>query len=91
MKHVFRSAVALALVVSLTGCLGTMVNAPTTKGDSYGDTRVHLIGSSTEIDARSCPGGLQQVSTWVPLWGVAVGILTLGIIVPMTTVFTCSR
>jgi len=52
---------------------------------------VHLIGSSTEISARDCKNGLQQVSTFVPLWGVAVGILTIGIIVPMTTVFTCSR
>ena len=52
MKTVFRSAIAVFLIFSLTGCLGTMVNAPTAKGDSYGDTRVHLIGSSTEIDAR---------------------------------------
>ncbi len=91
MKASFRTVIAVLLVASLTGCLGTMVQAPTPKGDSYGDTRVHLIGSSTEIDARSCPNGLHQVTTWVPLWGVAVGILTFGIIVPMTTVFTCSR
>ena len=38
-----------------------------------------LIGSSTEIEAR------------VPLWGVAVGTHTHGILVPMTTVLTCSR
>jgi hypothetical protein len=33
---------------------------------------------------------LKQVATFVPLWGVAVGILTLGIVVPVTTVYTCS-
>lgn len=91
MKRLVRSVIALGLIFSLTGCLGTKVNAPTAPGESYGDTRAHLIGSSTEIDARSCPRGLQQVSTFVPLWGVAVGILTFGIIVPMTTVFTCSH
>ena len=91
MTRFVRSLVALGLVASLTGCLGTIVQAPTPKGASYGDTRAHLIGSSTEIDARECKGGLQEVSVYVPLWGVAVGILTFGIVVPMTTVFTCSR
>jgi hypothetical protein len=91
MTRIARSLVALGLIVSLTGCLGTIVQAPTGKGASYGDTRVHIIGSSTEIDVRDCKSGLQEVSVWVPLWGVAVGILTLGIIVPMTTVATCAR
>jgi hypothetical protein len=91
MTHPVRSLLALSLILSLSGCLGTIVKAPTPQGESYGDTRVHLIGSSTEIDARDCRGGLQQVSTYVPLWGLAVGILTIGIIVPMTTVFSCSR
>jgi len=91
MSRLARSLVALGLAVSLTGCLGTIVKAPTAEGASYGDTRAHLIGSSTQIDARDCKNGLQQVAVYVPLWGVAVGILTFGIIVPMTTVFTCSR
>lgn len=91
MTRLDRSLVALALIVSLSGCLGTVVQAPTGPGASYGDTRAHLIGSSTQVDARDCKSGLQQVSVFVPLWGVAVGILTLGILVPMTTVFTCSR
>jgi hypothetical protein len=91
MSRAARSFVAIGMIVSLTGCLGTVVKAPTGKGESHGDTRAHLIGSSTEIDARSCPAGLQEVAVYVPLWGVAVGILTLGILVPMSTVFTCSR
>ena len=91
MKRIARSLVSLALIVPLSGCLGTIVNTPQPQGESYGDTRVHLIGSSTEIDARSCTAGLQAVSTFVPLWGVAVGILTIGILVPMTTVFTCAK
>jgi hypothetical protein len=71
--------------------LGTVVQAPTGKGSSYGDTRAHLIGASTAVDARDCPKGLQEVAVYVPLWGVAVGILTFGILVPMRTTFTCVR
>ena len=52
---------------------------------------MHLIGSSTAIKAADCPSGLQEVVVFVPLWGVAVGILTLGIVVPMNTTFTCAR
>jgi hypothetical protein len=91
MSRLVRSLVALSLIFSLTGCLGTIVKAPTPAGASYSDTRVHIIGSSTKLDARDCRGGLQEVSTFVPLWGLVVGYLTIGILVPMTTVFTCSR
>jgi hypothetical protein len=85
-----RFTLSIGLAVSLSGCLGTVVEAPTREGESYGDTRPHLIGAPTTIDASKCRSGLQQVTTYVPLWGVAVGILTIGIIVPMTTVYTCS-
>ena len=81
---------ALVLVGSLSGCLGTIVKAPTTEGRSYGATRAHLIGSSTEVDAADCAGGLHEVAVFVPLWGIAVGILTFGILVPMNTTFTCA-
>ncbi len=77
--------------MALSGCLGTIVEAPTRDGESFGDTRAHIIGASTEIDASKCRNGLKQVTTFVPLWGVAVGILTIGIVVPMTTVYTCSK
>ena len=91
MRRMTRSLIALGLAGSLVGCLGTVVEAPTGKGSSYGDTRGHLIGSSTSIHARDCPSGLQEVAVYVPLWGVAVGILTFGIPVPMNTTFTCVR
>jgi hypothetical protein len=86
-----RSVSSLCLVVALPGCLGTIVEAPTGEGESYGSTRAHLIGASTTYDASRCRSGLQQVATFVPLWGVAVGILTFGILVPMTTVYTCAK
>jgi hypothetical protein len=90
-RKLTRSLIALFLAGSLVGCLGTVVKAPTGSGSSYGDTRAHLIGSSTSIDAKDCPSGLQEVAVFVPLWGVAVGILTFGILVPMNTTFTCVR
>jgi hypothetical protein len=58
----------------------------------YGTTRVHLIGSSTRIDVqKECPQGIGSTATYVPLWGVAVGILTFGILVPMNTTFACKK
>jgi len=86
-----RAVSAVGLAVALTGCLGTIVEAPGASGSSYGGTRAHIIGSSTRIDASSCKNGIKEVATFVPLWGVAVGILTIGIIVPMETVFTCAK
>ena len=81
---------ALVLVGSLSGCLGTVVTAPTAEGRSYEATRAHLILAPTAVDAVDCAGGLHEVAVYVPLWGVAVGILTFGILVPMSTTFTCA-
>jgi hypothetical protein len=32
---------------------------------------------------------MSRVTTFIPLWGIAVGILTIGIIVPKTTSYSC--
>jgi hypothetical protein len=90
MHNLTRSLVALGLALSLTGCLGTVVDAPTGKGSTYDGTSPHILLSPTSVDAQACPNGLQQVAVYVPLWGVAVGILTLGILVPMNTTYTCA-
>jgi hypothetical protein len=91
LRRPLRAALTLTLVAALSGCLGTIVEGPGATGQRYGDTRAHIIGSSTHIDASTCKNGLKEVATFVPLWGVAVGILTIGIIVPMETVFTCAK
>jgi hypothetical protein len=91
MLRLIRSLSILVLAVSASGCLGTVVTAPVGKGRSYGATDAHLILAPSAIDARDCANGLQEVAVYVPLWGVAVGILTLGILVPMNTTFTCAR
>ncbi len=89
MHKATRSLLALVLAAAVSGCLGTVVTAPTGNGKAYGTTRVHFIAAPTQIDAKICPNGLAQTFTYVPLWGVAVGILTIGIIVPMTTEYSC--
>jgi hypothetical protein len=88
-NRAIRVVLALALSLSLTGCLGTIVTTPTRGGRTYGSTEAHLILAPAAIDARDCPRGLHEVAVSVPLWGVAVGILTFGILVPMNTTFTC--
>jgi hypothetical protein len=78
-------------MASLTGCLGTLVRAPTREGVVADTTRVHLLAAPTRIEATPCQDGLAMVFTYVPLWGVAVGILTFGILVPFTTEYSCVK
>ena len=90
MRRLFTLTLAGLLVAALSGCLGTLVQSPTHQSRSHTTTRVHLLAAPTRIDAHTCPGGLAEVFTYVPLWGVAVGILTFGIAVPMTTTYSCA-
>lgn len=78
----------LVLAVSTSGCLGTLVGDPPRQGRTYSTTRAHLVASPAKVDTP-CSRGLAHVFTFVPLWGVAVGILTIGIVVPMTTNYSC--
>ncbi len=81
---------AALLLTATTGCLGTFVEAPSRSTTSYAEMRVHLIGAPTLIRAAECRNGLAEVNTYVPLWGLAVGILSFGIIVPEWTVYSCA-
>ncbi len=89
MRRLFTLALTALLSVPLTGCLGTLVHAPTGVTQAKITTRVHLLAAPTRIDAHNCTKGLGEVFTYVPLWGAVVGILTLGIVVPMTTTYAC--
>jgi hypothetical protein len=77
------------LVASLTGCLGTVVTTRTSQGKEIATTHAHILAAPFRIDAHQCKSGMSRVATYVPLWGVAVGILTIGIVVPKTTVYSC--
>jgi hypothetical protein len=77
------------LVASLSGCLGTLVETPSPAGRPLSTTHVHLLAGSFRIDAHVCEKGVAKAATFVPLSGVAVGILTFGIFVPKTAVYHC--
>ena len=91
--HLARSAATLALVAALTssGCLGTFVESSARSRESYSQLTIHLLAAPAALDAAACRDGLAEVTTWVPLWGLAVGIFTLGIVVPQSTIYTCAQ
>jgi len=88
-RRLFKGFLAVLMMVPLSGCLGTMVQSPTAAGRPNTTTRVHIIWAPTSIDAHMCPNGLSETFTYVPLWGVVVGVLTFSILVPMTTSYSC--
>ena len=89
MRRLFSACLAIVITVSLSGCLGTMVKTPAAAGKPFVTTRVHILASPTQIDAHMCTQGIAESFTFVPLWGLVVGILTIGIIVPTTTSWSC--
>jgi hypothetical protein len=79
------------LAASLSGCLGTLVETPSPAGRPLSTTHIHLLAAPFRIDAPACEKGVAKAATFVPLWGVAVGILSFGIVVPKTTVYHCAE
>ena len=89
MRRFFNTVLAILMMVPLSGCLGTMVQSPTPAARPSYTTRVHILAAPTQIEAHECKNGLAETFTYVPLWGLVVGILTIGILVPMTTSYAC--
>jgi hypothetical protein len=77
------------LMAPLSGCLGTVVETPTPEAKPITTTKVHILAAPFRVDAHVCRQGMSRVVTFVPLWGVAVGILTFGIVVPKTSMYHC--
>jgi hypothetical protein len=90
-RRSLTALLSVIVLVSLTGCLGTVVKTRTSEGKSIETTHAHILAAPFRIDAHQCKSGMSKVVTYVPLWGVAVGILTIGIIVPKTTVYSCVK
>lgn len=80
-----------SLTTPLAACLGTAVEAPppSEPGPAYQTLRWHLLAAPTLIRADACQNGLAQFTTYVPPWGLAIGILSFGIVVPQWTVLAC--
>ncbi len=89
-----RSAAALGLVAllasPLAGCLGTEVVAPprSQPGPALQTLRWHILAAPHLVRA-DCKRGLAEFKTYVPPWGLAIGILTFGIVVPQWTILQC--
>ena len=90
-----QTSMALLLSSSLTlsGCLGTFIESPPREraAPSYQTLRWHLLAAPHRIKADVCPKGLARIATYVPLWGLPIGILTFGIVVPQWTIFSCAE
>ena len=77
MRRLFSLTLAVVMTVSMSGCLGTMVQSPTAATKPQITTRVHILAAPTQIDASICKNGLAETFTYVPLWGIVVGVLFL--------------
>jgi hypothetical protein len=88
-RRIFPILLSFILAFSLSGCLGTLVRTPTPEGKPVPTTHVHILAAPFRIDAHMCRNGISRVEIYVPLLGVAVGILTFGILVPKTAVYSC--
>jgi hypothetical protein len=88
-RWLLNLALSALLVAALSGCLGTDVRSPARSTESYSTLRWHLIAAPNLVHASPCRLGLADVTTYVPLWGLAIGILTFGIVVPQWTIFSC--
>lgn len=84
-----RISLSLLLALSLSGCMGTLVSTPTREGKPIPSTHVHILAAPYRIDAHTCSQGISRAEIFIPVWGIAVGILTLGIVVPKTAIYSC--
>jgi hypothetical protein len=89
MTRRLTASVTLVLTLGLSGCLGTIVETPTQRGGEISGTHPHILAAPFRVEANGCAAGISRVATFIPLWGVAVGILTIGIIVPKATTYSC--
>ncbi len=89
MRRLFSLVLSVWLLLGLTGCLSRTLQAPRTEGYTERTTRIHILAFPVQIEARACESGIASTSTWIPLWGIPVGFFTFGILVPMTTSYSC--
>lgn len=92
MRRLAALLLCATLVLSLGGCLGTVIEAPprAQAGPSYQTLRWHLLAAPNLVRADQCAKGLADITTYVPPWGLAIGILTFGIVVPQWTILSCA-
>ena len=90
-NSLYARFLAAGLALLLSGCFATMVESPARSQSSpaYKTLTWHLLAAPHVINASQCRHGVAEALTYVPPWGLAVGILTIGIAVPQWTIMSC--
>lgn len=92
--HQTKSLVLAAAVVLLasTGCYTVHVNSGASP-DGPNEPRIgwHVLYGLTRVDhgVPECPDGFANVTFRVPLWGICVTSLTVGILTPTEMRYQC--
>ena len=88
-RSLARVLLAVLAIVAQSACLGTVIETPARASRSYSKLQIHVIAAPSVLRAEHCELGISDIFNYVPLWGLAVGILTFGILVPARTVYSC--
>lgn len=85
-------AVALAILCCLSGCFHTVIDSPAKReGSVREDAGVTWFAlSTTTTNAADCKHGIAKAEAYMPVWGLLVYYVTVGIAAPMRTVYTCA-
>jgi hypothetical protein len=82
----------LLVLLAQVGCYtGRMTTRAARGSEVYAHSGASLLWGLTTvyIAADECPNGLAQAETHFPWWGYIVAPLTVGIVVPIRTEYTC--
>jgi len=92
----YRTAIALALGLAVSGCFHQVVQTGRTPGPTvvkkpWTATWLWGLVPATPIDVtQNCPGGIATVETKQSFMNGLVGALTLGIFTPRDVTVTCA-
>ncbi len=89
MRRLFSLVLVLVMMVSTSGCVGTMIKSPTAATRPHVTTRIHLLYAPNQIDAHICKNGLSETFSFIPVWGMVLAWFTFGLVTPVTTSYSC--
>jgi hypothetical protein len=95
MSKMFQSLLTIILTAALvwvSGCYGASITTPAhSTGAQHRDTGVSWFWglTTTGTHATQCRNGLAYAHTYFPWWAYVVQFFTLGVVTPITKVYTC--
>lgn len=83
--------VLLTCALLMQGCFSSIVRANGPNGERYSSAGASLFwGITTPTHgAKQCQYGLKEVEMWRPWYSYLVGIITIGIVTPITAEWEC--